>query len=99
MPKRPLPAPAGPIPAPKYDPAEVAFTTSGGNGPNPPFSDRLQIVRARGGYVLFGAEIDFDQADADPVNAVAVASTPQELLRRVDAWARAAPPAEPPFLP
>jgi hypothetical protein len=61
-------------------------------GPNPPHSQRLQIVRAAGGYILFSADVDFDQADADPADAVAVASTPQELVRHVDAWANALPP-------
>jgi hypothetical protein len=79
-------------PPPDYKPEDVAFRARDIFGPNPPHSQRLQIVRAAGGYILFSADVDFDQADADPADAVAVASTPQELVRRVDAWANALPP-------
>jgi hypothetical protein len=87
------PCAAASVPAaPNYRPEDVAFRARDIPSPNPPHSQRLQIVRAQGGYIMFAADDDFDQADADPADAVAVASTPQELLRRVDAWAQADAP-------
>ena len=62
--------------------------------PAVPHSTRLQIVRAPGGFILFGAANDFDQADADPADAIAVASTADDLVRRIRDWTDAQPAPE-----
>ena len=83
---------------PNYRPEDVAFRTP---APAPtqaippiPHSHRLQIVRAQGGFILFAAEHSFDQADADPCDAIAVASTADDLVRRIRDWTTAQPAAE-----
>jgi len=59
-----------------------------------PYSHRLLIVRAPGGFVLFEADsVGPDQADADPAHAIAVASDPDALIDRLRAWAHATPAA------
>ncbi len=63
--------------------------------PTPPHSAYLAIARTPGGFVL----LDPDNADGDvvrltPLDAVAVAATPRDLIAQVTAWATAQPPAE-----
>ncbi len=60
--------------------------------PATPHTTRLLIVRAPGGYTLFDADcIELTQADADPANAVGVASTGDDLARRIREWVNAEP--------
>lgn len=95
---------AGTIPAPSvaalpnYDPRTVAFGSTLGTAhekpPAIPHSPRLLIVRAQGGYILFAAQNDCDGADADPCDAVGVASTADDLIRRIRDWTAAQPTPE-----
>lgn len=65
------------------------------NGPVPPFSTELIIVRSPGGFSLFsGIDLD-DISDARPELAVALSGTPLDLVIKVEAWAHAAAPADP----
>ena len=80
---------------PNYRPEDVAFRIPAATPtqaiPPIPHSHRLQIVRAQGGFILFAADQDFDQADADPCDAIAVASTADDLVRRIRDWTAAQP--------
>jgi hypothetical protein len=79
------------IPAsPQYAPQDVAFRAP----PTPPVphTTRLLIVRAPGGFTLFDADgVHLDQPDADPAQAIAVASTHADLVARMRVWIDAKP--------
>ena len=63
--------------------------------PATPHTTRLLIVRAPGGYTLFDADgIELTQVDADPANAIGVASTGDDLVRRIRDWVAAQPAVE-----
>jgi len=85
----PKPQPASVAALPQYAPQDVAFRAPA--IPPVPHSFRLQIVRAQGGFILFAAEHTFDQADADPCDAIGVASTVDDLIRRIRDWTNAKP--------
>jgi hypothetical protein len=91
--------PASVAALPHYDPRTVAFGGALGTAhekpPAVPHTTRLLIVRAPGGYTLFDADwVGRDEVDTDPAEVIAVASTADDLVRRIRDWTAAQPTAE-----
>jgi hypothetical protein len=55
--------------------------------PPVPFCRQVTIIRAQGGFTLFATEPGDGSFECDPADAIAVASTPTDLLARVQEWA------------
>lgn len=61
--------------------------------PPVPFCQQVTIVRAPGGFTLFATEPHGGFSEIDPAEAIAVASTPSDLLARIQEWAGKREPA------
>jgi hypothetical protein len=63
--------------------------------PPVPFCRQVTIIRAQGGFTLFATEPGDGSFECDPADAIAVASTPTDLLARVQEWAgKSEPPRD-----